>query len=184
MTNLAKAKLIAAPGEVAGVRSIEFLFNPTQLAFEGVVETSDNPGTHSEKSGKPKVSFSNIQAYKVTISNILFDTYESNDGADRNVVAKYIDRFKEAVKFVEGKERPPIYTFSWGDQIYLKYCFVERVTYKLTMFLPNGVPVRAVIDNLTLKETDGIPSESSQMPAAQESRSDTMAARRGGNQRG
>ena len=183
MSNPVKAILKAAPGEDPGVASIEFLFNPTQLAFEGVVETADNAGTRSEKSGKPKVSFSNIQAYKITISNILFDTYENKDGVERNVVKKYIEPFKEAVKFLEGKERPPIFTFAWGDQIYLNYCFVERVTYKLTMFLPNGTPVRAIVDNLTLKETDGIPSENTQLPAAKENRTDTMAARRGGNRR-
>lgn len=177
MANPVKAKLKPAPGEAAGVPTIEFLFNPTQLAFEGVVQTADNPGAASEKSGKPKVSFSNVQAYKVTISSILFDTYENTDNPERNVVTKYIEPFKKAVKFVDGKQRPPIYTFSWGDQIYLKYCFVERVSYKLTMFLPNGVPVRAVVDSLTLKETDGIPSESSQAPAAQPDPSDDMKSR-------
>lgn len=182
MTSLMKATLKAAPGETSGAKPIEFLFNPTQLAFEGVVETSDNPGARSQVSGKPKVSFSNIQAYKLTISNILFDTYE-NDGGDRNVLVKYIEPFKDAVKFVEGKERPPIFTFAWGQQIYFKYCFVEKVSYKLTMFLPDGTPVRAVIDSLTLKETDGIPSENSQLPSAKQDRNDTMSARRNRNQR-
>jgi hypothetical protein len=176
-TTPVKARLSAAPGETSGVQPIEFMFNPTQLAFDGVVETADNAGTRSEKSGKPKVSFSNIQAYKITINNILFDTYENS--GDRNVITRYIDPLKAAVKFVEGKQRPPIYTFSWGGQIYLKYCFVERLTYKLTMFLPNGVPVRAVVDNLTLKETDGIPSENTQTPPAQPNANDTMASRRG-----
>lgn len=178
MSNPIKATLKAAPGENAGVKSIEFLFNPTQLAFEGIVETADNAGTRSQKSGKPKVSFSNIQAYKITIGNILFDTYE-NDQSERDVVKKYIEPLQEAVKFMEGKERPPIFTFAWGDKIYLKYCFVERISYKLTMFLSDGTPVRAVVDSLTLKETDGIPSENTQLPKAEENPADNMGARRG-----
>lgn len=177
MSNPVKATLKAAPGEDSGVKPIEFLFNPTQLAFEGIVETSDNAGTRSEASGKPKVSFSNIQAYKITISNILFDTYE-NGNSNRNVVKEYIEPLKEAVKFVEGKERPPIFTFAWGKEVYLRFCFVERVTYKLTMFLPDGTPVRAVVDSLMLKETDGIPSESARLPRATESRADTIDARK------
>jgi hypothetical protein len=80
----------------------------------------------------------------------MFDTYEN--GAD--VVKTHINKFRKAVEFVQGKERPPIYQFSWGSQIYMRRCFVEKLTYKLTMFLPNGTPVRAVIDSLILKEAD------------------------------
>ncbi|MEM1395069.1 MAG: hypothetical protein AAF757_22600 [Cyanobacteria bacterium P01_D01_bin.116] len=135
---------------VDGGSDIKFMFNPSQLAFEGVVETSENSGARTQNKGKPKVSFSNIKAYKVTINNILFDTYEEGD----NVVKKYIDNFKKAVEFSPGKERPPIYRFVWGEQIYLRRCMIEKLSYKLTMFLPNGTPVRAVIDSLTLKEAD------------------------------
>lgn len=172
---LAKATLKPAPGE-SGVQAIEFMFNPTELSFEGFVETADNPGSGSPESGKPKVSFSNIKAYKITVNNILFDTYENQ--AERNVLKKYIEPFKNAVKFIAGKERPPIYTFIWGAEQYLKYCFVERLSYKLTMFLPDGTPVRAVIDSLTLKETDGMPGESSKLPAASTTPADTMTSRK------
>ena len=80
----------------------------------------------------------------------MFDTYEDEE----NVLKKYINKFRKAVQFVPGKERPPIYKFTWGEQIYLRRCFIENLTYKLTMFLPDGTPVRAVIDSLTLKEAD------------------------------
>ena len=144
--NLVKALLISDDG----VPQIEFMFNPTELVFEGVVETSESPGARTEDKGTPKVSFSHVKAYKVTINKILFDTYE--DGGD--VVKKYIDKFRKAVEFVKGKERPPIYQFMWGKQVYLRRCFIEKLTYKLTMFLPDGTPVRAIIDSLTLKEAD------------------------------
>ncbi|NJM22530.1 MAG: hypothetical protein HC836_20380 [Richelia sp. RM2_1_2] len=143
---LVKAKLVC----IDNGGNIEFMFNPSQLAFEGIVETSENSGARTQKQGKPKVSFSNIKAYKVTINNILFDTYEEGE----DVVKKYIDKFKKAVEFSSGKERPPVYRFVWGDNIYLRCCFIEKLSYKLTMFLPNGTPVRAVIDSLSLKEAD------------------------------
>lgn len=144
--NLVKAILISDDG----VPPIEFMFNPTELVFEGVVETSESPGARTQDKGNPKVSFSHVKAYKVTINKILFDTYE--DGGD--VVKQYIEKFRKAVEFVKGKERPPIYQFMWGKQVYLRRCFIEKLTYKLTMFLPDGTPVRAVIDSLTLKEAD------------------------------
>lgn len=155
-SNLAKAELIPKDGGPL----LTFMFNPSELAFEGIVETADNPGARSENTGKPKVSFSNIKAYKVTIKNIVFDTFETGD----DVVEKYIRSFRQSVEFVPGTEekRPPIYSFMWG-QTYLDYCFVERLNYKLTKFLVDGTPVRAVIESLTLKETDN-PSDASGTP--------------------
>jgi len=146
-------------------KSINFMFNPKELAFEGTVESNESAGSKSEKSGKPKVSFSNIKAYKVTISNILFDTYETHE----DVLKSHINSFKQAVTFIGDKSRPPIYHFHWG-QTYFKYCFVEKLSYKLTMFLPNGTPVRAVIDSLVLKETDGSILEQSKTPPPQSDR--------------
>ncbi len=129
---------------------IEFMFNPKELAFEGQSEHNESPGARNQESGKPKVSFSNIKAYKISISNILFDTYE----AGKNVL-EYISKFRKAVEFENGQLRPPIYSFSWGkENAYLKYCFIEKLSYKLTLFLPDGTPVRAVIDSLVLNETD------------------------------
>lgn len=144
--NLVKATLISNDG----VPPIEFMFNPTELVFEGGVETSESPGARTEDKGTPKVSFSHVKANKVTINKILFDTYE--DGED--VVKQYIEKFRKSVEFVKGKERPPIYQFMWGKQVYLRRCFIDQLNYKLTMFLPDGTPVRAVIDSLTLKEAD------------------------------
>jgi hypothetical protein len=133
-----------------GVPPIEFMFNPAELAFEGVVDTAESPGARTEDKGQPKVSFSHVKAYTVTINQVMFDTYEDRT----DVVQRYIEPFRKAVQFVQGQQRPPIYTLMWGKQVYLRRCFVEKLSYKLTMFLPDGTPVRAVIDNLTLKEAD------------------------------
>lgn len=144
--NIVKAKLTSQDG----VPPINFMFNPTELLFHRIVETSENSGARTQAKGQPKVSFSHTKADKIVINKIIYDTYE--DGSD--VVEKYIEPFKKAIEFVQGKERPPIYTFSWGSREYLRRCFVEKLDYKLTMFLPDGTPVRAVIEGLTLKEAD------------------------------
>jgi hypothetical protein len=153
------------------------MFNPTELVFEGLVQTSESPGARTQDKGNPKVSFSHVKAYKVTINQILFDTYE--DGGD--VVKLYIENFRKSVEFVKGKERPPIYQFMWGKQVYLRRCFIEQLNYKLTMFLPDGTPVRAVIDSLTLKEADE-PKENGPLgakpPAKVDRQTDSLANRK------
>nr|WP_017663700.1 hypothetical protein [Baaleninema simplex] len=146
MSQLQKARLI--PNDPAP--PIEFMFNPTELTYDMSVEVADNPGARSENSGKSKTSFSNINPVTLTISNIIFDTYQ--DGT--SVVDTYIASLKKAVEFAPGTQRTPIYTFVWGDRILLRRCFLEQLNYKLTMFLPSGIPVRAKIDSLTLKEAD------------------------------
>lgn len=161
--NLVKATLISNDN----VPAIEFMFNPSELVFEGVVETAESPGARTQEKGQPKVSFSHVKAYKVTINKILFDTYEAGE----DVVSKYINSFRTAVEFVKGKERPPIYQFMWGKQVYLRRCFVEKLNYKLTMFLPDGTPVRAVIDSLTLKEADE-PNENGPLGAQLQAKAD------------
>ncbi|MCY7272909.1 MAG: hypothetical protein LH702_03950 [Phormidesmis sp. CAN_BIN44] len=73
-------------------------------------------------------------------------------------------------------KRTPTYRFVWGDQIYLRRCIVEKLTYKLTMFLTDGTPVRAVIDSLTLKEADEIKTDAA-LKAIVNRVKDTMQAR-------
>ncbi len=128
---------------------IKFMFNPKELSIQLSVETSENPGARSQRSGRPKISFSHLPPKIITISNILFDTYETGE----DVEDTYIQAFQKATQFIQDKERPPVYSFVWGKN-YLEYCFVEAVNYKLTKFLADGKPVRAVIDSLTLKETE------------------------------
>lgn len=173
---LAKAQLVPKD---AGAKLIEFMFNPSELSFTKAVETSENKAARTQDTGQPKVGFSNTSSYTVTINKILFDTYETGE----NVVDKYIELFRKAVQFPEGgdKQRTPLYMFSWGNNIYLRYCFVEKLSYKLTMFLPDGTPVRAVIDSLTLKEADEPkPNQDQSTPAPPESQrqSDSLDSRR------
>jgi hypothetical protein len=179
MMNLTKACLMPKD---SGVPLITFMFNPTELTFEKQVETSENKGARTEDKGQPKVAFANTNSYKVTINKIIFDTYETGE----NVVTRYIEPFRQAVQFPgqtggQGQQRTPLYTFSWGDQVHLRCCFVEKLTYKLTLFLPDGTPVRAVIDSLSLKEADepkpnnsGAPTQ----PTTNQRKTDSLASRK------
>ena len=134
---------------------LEFQFNPKEISFSTRVTLSKGKGARAEKTGFPKVSFGNLEANSISIKNIYFDTYEDNI----DVVEKYIVFLREFVRFVNlGKEqRTHILEFRWGTHLYIKRCFIESFDYRLTMFSHNGTPVRAVIDNLTLVETDETP---------------------------
>jgi hypothetical protein len=137
------------PVDSPGKPTINFLFNPDQIGFKDKSNTQQDTGANNSGSGRPKVSFSGKEATTLDMQNIFFDTYE--DG--RDVIKTYIQPLKEATTFIEKIRRPPIYEFRWGNQQYFRKCFVESVSYKLTMFLPDGTPVRAVVD-ISLKEAD------------------------------
>ena len=162
--SLIKAKLKHRDGG----DDIVFMFNPAQLSFDINVNTIDNAGARATRSGRPMVSFSNIRPKTLTIDEIHFDTYE----IEKDVFDEYIKAFVEATQFLDKSgqskpfQRPPIFSFIWG-KTYLDYCFIERFNYKLTKFLPNGMPVRAVISGLTLKETEKPSDDANGTPKAQ-----------------
>jgi hypothetical protein len=166
---LEKAKLIAVyDGEG---EDIEFMFNPNQLAFSRSINLEQAKGSQT-KDGNNKVSFKHPNPYSLKISNILIDTYETKEAN----VLDTIKKFKLAVEFIkDGKapsgkassgkaqngnaqngnaqeKRPPIYLFTWGNYNYLR-CFVKTFSFKLTMFRPDGTPVRASVD-LDLEQVD------------------------------
>lgn len=149
---LEKAKLISDESD-----DIEFMYNPTQLTFDFSNQFDQQEGTRTEK-GMPKVSFAYPNPSKITISKIVFDTWEQGEN-----VLKYVDKFKQALNFATKGEakglRPPIYTFVWGKNQYLR-CFIDSLSYTLTRFLPDGTPVQAEISQLVLQEADD-PSGSS-----------------------
>ncbi len=146
MSKLVKAQLISTDGG----GTIEFMFNPNQLAFSQQINLTKDRGARTGR-GLPKVSFAYPEPCSLTINDIVFDTYEEGSS-----VLKHIKPFEKALNFAEsgpGKEkRPPTYVFTWGSQQYIR-CFITNLTYNLTLFLPDGTPVRAKI-NLTLEEID------------------------------
>lgn len=183
---LEKAKLYCLDGEKY---TVEFMFNPTQVEFTRGIKLSQ-PGGANTRGGRPKVSFAQPDDCVITLSKILFDTYEGGG----NVLDK-LEPLVQAVKFLDPNapgsrdavaqiqpapkhsasttqraqnKRPPVYLFMWGQQQYLR-CFVESFKYQLTMFLPDGTPVRATA-SLTLKEVDESVEPADPRPPAQPDR--------------
>jgi hypothetical protein len=197
---LVKAALIPRTGEAAS--PIYFMFNPTDLSLSRSVTIQNMDGSRTQR-GLPKVNFGSIEAYKLTLSGILFDTYETGTSVFNRIqplldavdFSKFKDPFAKSttsdgyqerlvklsssetamqsfVGSVGGKNvlgyreygsegvgsqsletrRPPVFYFIWGEKNYM-CCMIKQLDYKLTMFLPNGTPVRAMV-NITLEEVD------------------------------
>ncbi|MEB3293583.1 MAG: hypothetical protein VKJ24_10515 [Synechococcales bacterium] len=134
---------------------IQFMFNPNQISFSRSISIEQSSGARNNQ-GDNKTSFKHPNPYTVQIAGIPLDTYEKGSS-----VLEEIKKFKKCVEFVgangnpgaQGENRrPPIYIFTWGSNEYLR-CFVKTFNFKLTLFLPNGNPVRATVD-LTLEQVD------------------------------
>ncbi|MDJ1171761.1 hypothetical protein PMG71_20235 [Roseofilum sp. BLCC_M154] len=93
---LVKAALIPRDGEASSI--IRFMFNPEELRFNRSVKIEDMQGARTER-GLPKVNFGFVEPYKLTLSNLIFDTYESGD----NVLSE-IQPLLDAVDFSSFKD--------------------------------------------------------------------------------
>jgi Contractile injection system tube protein len=160
---LAKAKLY----DVEHISSenhenhIPFMFNPTELEFSRTMDWDSGSGASTDD-GDPLTSFKRPNPVTLKINNIILDTYEQQES-----VIPHLRKFMQAVEFMksgdEKGKRPPIYLFTWGNNAYLR-CYVSTLTFKLTLFLPDGTPVRAVIPTLELTQGDVATPKGSQLP--------------------
>jgi hypothetical protein len=146
MSTLVKAILEAVDGEG---KNIELMFNPEEISFTRNVKWVPVDGSKGDSSLLPKINFSGVEPYKFTLKQLLFDTYESR----QSVMTKYVNVIKAGVEAMNKKtdSRPPVYLFKWGETYF--YCVITSLTYKLTMFLANGTPVRAIVD-ISLQEVE------------------------------
>lgn len=144
--SLVKAKLISTDGG----GTIEFMFNPAQLVFSQSIRLNKTEGARTGR-GLPKVNFAHPEPCTLKISDIWLDTYEKGES-----VLTHLQQYEKALNFASTGEvkdkRPPTYVFTWGSHQYIR-CFIIDLTYTLTMFLPDGTPVRAKLD-LSLEEID------------------------------
>ncbi|WP_440956069.1 CIS tube protein [Methanosarcina sp. Mfa9] len=132
------------------------LFNPKELTVEKSNQFAEVniPGLSS-----PIFQFVRGNARSVTL-DLFFDTYE--EGTDVRDYTDKITGWDEGAMFSrlpEGAKglmdidsdlhAPPICLFIWGTFVF--QCIIDRVTKRYTMFLPEGIPVRATL-SVTLKE--------------------------------
>ena len=115
-------------------------FNPSEYSLDtsNQFQYTTIPGLSS-----PITQFISGSARTLTM-DLFFDTYE--EGED---VRNYTKKIDTLLKIDPELHAPPICKFVWGG-IEFK-AVVEKASKKFTMFLSNGVPVRATV-NVTFKE--------------------------------
>jgi len=165
---LEKAKMLAIDNEAD---DIEFMFNPAKITFKRDMQIEQAEGSHTE-TGDNKTSFKHPNPYTLTVNGIILDTYE-----DSTSVLTHIKKFSQSVEFTKkgkgAKKRPPIYLFTWGAHNYLR-CFVKTFSFDLTLFLPDGTPVRAKVD-LSLEQIE-VPNPTKSQSASNPNQSTRAAS--------
>ncbi|MDL1973323.1 MAG: LysM peptidoglycan-binding domain-containing protein [Deltaproteobacteria bacterium] len=135
---------------------VKCLFNPKELSVEKSNQFAEVniPGLPS-----PIFQFVRGNARSVTM-DLFFDTYERGTDVREHtdqitgwdagsMFSKLPDAAKGLMDIDSDLHAPPICLFIWGAFIF--QCIIERVSKRFTMFLPEGIPVRATL-SVTLKE--------------------------------
>jgi nucleoid-associated protein YgaU len=124
--------------------SIECMFNPGEYTF-----TKSNNWALSKTRGAnvPKLEFNGGNPTDLQVQ-LFFDTYESGEDVRRKFTnaiwqLAMVNRDKQDPK--TKKSTPPQCEFRWGTQWSFK-AVVTSISQRFTLFLPDGTPVRAVLD--------------------------------------
>jgi nucleoid-associated protein YgaU len=148
-------KAYIARKDKPGVK-VPFMFNPEEFS----VEKSNNfaavniPGLSA-----PLIQFVGGEARTVSL-DLFFDTYEEGQdvrfhtdritGWDTGSMYSKLSGNKKGLMDIDSDlHAPPVCQFVWGAFVFP--CIIERATKKFTMFLPEGIPVRATL-TVSLKE--------------------------------
>ncbi len=146
---LEKAKIIVLDTN----ESIPVMFNPTEYSLE-----ASNSYSWKKISGGslPIAQFSSGEARTLTMSDVIFDTFE--EGTDVRVYTKKIADLMEVESDLHS---PPICRFVWGSLDFKGV--ITSITQKFTMFSSNGNPVRAKM-NITFKSYESLKEATKETP--------------------
>ena len=143
---LAKCQIINLDGghNVA----LEALYNPNQITCDKQVPWQ----SHAQARQEFLLEFTGAQPAKLSVE-LFFDTYEDK----KSVYELYISKLEELTvprsHSDEIQRRPPLCMLEWGNGFPPFKGVVESLNVKYTMFLHNGVPVRATA-SIALTRTD------------------------------
>lgn len=129
---------------------VECLFNPKEYQ----IQRSNNWGAadNSTKNAHD-LTFSGSSGAKLSMQ-LFFDTYLTGRGTNTTSVQdvrEYTDKLWKMMNIPEEgrdpktqKGRPPRVLFTWGEN-WLFNAVITSMEQKYTMFMPNGIPVRAMV---------------------------------------
>ncbi|HVV85095.1 MAG TPA: hypothetical protein VHE35_18650 [Kofleriaceae bacterium] len=115
-------------------------YNPAQLQLDESANWSPHP---NGKANLPSMEFTGGGARTLSLE-LFFDTYESGG----SVKTAFVDALTRLVRVIdpdgpEEQKRPPIVQVRWGTGMPTFIGVINSLSTKLTMFLPDGTPVRA-----------------------------------------
>lgn len=119
---------------------IEAQYNPAQIQLEESANWSPDP---SRKDGVPQLEFTGNAARTLSVE-LFFDGLEDR----RDVKAAFVDPLGRLVRVMdpdgdEARKRPPQVALAWSTGLPAFRGVIVSLSTKLTMFLPDGTPVRA-----------------------------------------
>jgi Contractile injection system tube protein/LysM domain len=146
---------LATPGSKPS--GIPFMFNPKEYTFSKSNRWTGGgtPGKAPESGGaqknSPELQFEGGEASSLKMQ-LFFDTYHqsTSPGSARDV--RKLTEEIWALMYVSDKKRdktqftrPPLVKFMWG-KTWTFDAVIESISQQFTMFLPDGTPVRAILD--------------------------------------
>jgi nucleoid-associated protein YgaU len=128
---------------------VDVLFNPTEYRLSKSNQFAEVaiPGLSA-----PMLQFGHGNAQTLTMQ-LFFDTYDpqsNNSLAGKNEDVRSHTRKVTDLLAINGSlHAPPICQFSWGKFVFIGV--LQQADVRCTLFLPDGVPVRATVD-VTFKQ--------------------------------
>lgn len=122
---------------------IPVMFNPTEYSFS---KTNSWNRESIKENNVPKTQFSAGNPTELKVQ-LFFDTYEHPEGGTPTDVREYTKKIIALTKVGDFKDgrRPPMCRFIWGGAISF-LSVITSLSYKYTLFLESGTPVRATMD--------------------------------------
>ena len=125
----------------SGIR-IPCMFNPEDYT---IAQTNSYQLVYENGADVPKMEFSGAGERSLKLNTLYFDTYELK--IDVTLITRLLfNLMKPSVEYEhenETKKRPSPVIFRWG--MFEFYAVITTCSQKFTMFLPNGLPVRAEV---------------------------------------
>jgi len=125
----------------ANVVALVAQYNPKELSVDKATTWNKSPNA---RGNQPELVYGSSTARSMSLE-LFFDTYERGADVHELYVAPLI-RLMDVIdpdSRSEDEKRPPRLQLVWGSMLPPFICVLESVQTKYTMFLPDGMPVRA-----------------------------------------
>lgn len=143
-TGLSKAKIIKLNKQGGEAGSVEVMFNPKELT---ITKRNNWKQEQNPKANVPDVEFSGGGPADLKMQ-LFFDTHAGQEDVRKkytDAIYQFMQVDEELTDSKNQKGRPPTVRFQWGETIGFN-AVITSISQRFTLFMPNGSPVRAVLD--------------------------------------